>query len=440
MPARQILSLVFVLLALAYGALGTSLGWTGLPLVSMAMAQEEDDDEDDEEDDEDEDDDEDDGGRRNNDRDDDDDEEEGERGNRVVRTVFVPAPPAFLPSRPQPSPELLITLSEALTVRQIESLGFNVLATETIDLIGRTVARLALPENLPVSEARQLLAELSTDTRPVENTLYALQALPCTPEGCASLDMMGWNPGSTCEASPRIGMIDTPVDAARTGLEGGRIETFSALSSDRQPAPSDHGSAIAALMVGQPGSAAPGPLPNAELIAAGAFHRGEFGAISADAFDIVRALDTLSRRDLDVLNMSLAGEDNALVAAAIDEMLASGVQVVAAVGNRGPASPPQFPAAQEGVVAVTAVDAEYRIYRQALHGEHVDFAAPGVDVWVADPEGGNLRSGTSFASPLVAAALALGTSPEDLSADAIDLGETGWDPVFGYGLVQFPGC
>lgn len=436
MQLRQFLNLLLAVVVLALGALGPTLAWNGAGPTSVAMAQDDDDDDDDDDQDDDDDDDD----RRGSDRDDDGDgdDDDDDRPARVIRAA--PVPPAFLPSRPEPAPELLVTLSETVSVEQVERLGFTVLATDDIDLVGRMVARLALPENLAIAEARQALAELAGDALPVENTLYTLQSLPCTPEGCAALEMVGWGADSQCEASPRIGMIDTPVDAARPGLEGSRIETLSALSADRQPAPPDHGSAIAALIVGQPGSTAPGPLPNAELIAAGAFHRGEFGAISADAFDIVRALDALSERDLDVLNMSLAGEENALVADALDALVSSGVRVVAAVGNRGPAAPPQFPAAHDGIIAVTAIDAERRIYRQAVHGDHVDFAAPGVEMWVATADGGHLQSGTSFASPLVAAALALGDSPDDLAADAIDLGDPGRDAVFGHGLVQFPDC
>lgn len=437
MPLRQFLNLLLAVLIFALGALGPSFAWNGAGPISAAMAQDDDDEEeegdDDDDDDQDNDDDDD---RRGNDRDDDDDEDD----QRTPMIRAAPVPPAFLPSRPEPAPELLVTLSDTVSVEQVEGLGFTVLATDDIDLVGRTVARLALPENLAIAEARQALAELTGDAPPVENTLYTLQSLPCTPEGCAALEMMGWSADGMCEASPRIGIIDTPVDTARPGLEGSRIEVFSVLSVDRQPAPPDHGSAIAALIVGQPGSVVPGPLPNAELIAAGAFHRGEFGSISADAFDIIRALDILSERDLDVLNMSLAGDENALVATALDALVASGVRVVAAVGNRGPAAPPQFPAAHEAIVAVTAVDAERRIYRQATHGDHVDFAAPGVEMWVATADGGHLQSGTSFASPLVAAALALGASPGDLAADAIDLGDPGRDPVFGHGLVQLPDC
>ena len=56
--------------------------------------------------------------------------------------------------------------------------------------------------------------------------------------------------------------------------------------------------------------------------------------------------------------------------------------IVAAAGNDGLAAPPRYPAAFDFAIAVTAVDAELDAYDRAPRGEHIDFAAPGVDVFV----------------------------------------------------------
>ena len=81
--------------------------------------------------------------------------------------------------------------------------------------------------------------------------------------------------------------------------------------------------------------------------------------------------------------------------------------VVAAVGNDGPSARPLYPAAFEPVVAVTAVDRRKNIYRWANQGPQVDFAAWGVSTPVALAKGGyGEESGTSFAAPIVAAAIA----------------------------------
>jgi len=68
---------------------------------------------------------------------------------------------------------------------------------------------------------------------------------------------------------------------------------------------------------------------------------------------------------------------------------------VAAVGNSGANSAPQFPAALPSVIAATAVDADGQVYDKAVHGAHVDVSAPGVDVWLAEQN--RYLTGTSVA-------------------------------------------
>ena len=120
--------------------------------------------------------------------------------------------------------------------------------------------------------------------------------------------------------------------------------------------------------------------------------------------------------------------------------------IVAAVGNDGPSAKPLYPAAFEPVVAVTAVDRRNNVYRWANQGPQVDFAAWGVEAPVALPKGGyGQETGTSFAAPVVAAAIAQQVARTGSSASAAvqalisraeDLGAKGRDNTYGYGLVK----
>ena len=114
-------------------------------------------------------------------------------------------------------------------------------------------------------------------------------------------------------------------------------------------------------------------------------------------------------------------------------------------GCGGVDASPSYPAAQTGVVAATSVDSDGVIARDASRGDYIDLAAPGVDVWVAAGKtGGRYASGTSMAAPLVAAALAqLGGRPAmatQLFRQARDLGQSGKDSIYGWGLLRFPVC
>ena len=104
------------------------------------------------------------------------------------------------------------------------------------------------------------------------------------------------------------------------------------------------------------------------------------------------------------------------------------------------------------MLAVTAVDRRAQVYRRAGRGEHIDIAAPGVDVWTAASiSGARPRTGTSFAAPFVTAAAALMVQAEPeltpaqlrerLRLSTRDLGAEGPDAVFGHGLLVPPqGC
>jgi subtilisin family serine protease len=113
----------------------------------------------------------------------------------------------------------------------------------------------------------------------------------------------------------------------------------------------------------------------------------------------------------------------------------------------GPKSPPLYPAADENVIAVTAVDENDKLMPQANQGPHVALAAPGVNVLEAAPRATyNFTTGTSVAAAHVSgvAALIIERNPsidpaaleEVLFSTARDLGAPGRDSLFGYGLVD----
>ena len=161
--------------------------------------------------------------------------------------------------------------------------------------------------------------------------------------------------------------------------------------------------------------------------------------------NLVRALDWLLAENVNVINMSLAGPDNQILRKIIARAVNNEKMIVAAAGNEGPAAPPMFPAAYPGVIAVTAVDRNQKIYRWANRGKQISFAALGVSVPTVRSTGGvGHESGTSMAAPVVSAFLSCelkkNISTKDavknLADRAVDLGDKGRDEIFGYGLVQ----
>ncbi|WP_417441479.1 S8 family serine peptidase [Idiomarina sp.] len=172
---------------------------------------------------------------------------------------------------------------------------------------------------------------------------------------------------------------------------------------------------------------------------------------------LVSAIETCADNGADVVNMSLGGAgSNQTEANAMQNLYNQGVLLVAAAGNDGSAfsstDPMSYPASYNAVVSVAAVDSSKQLADFSQKNSQVEIAGPGVDVLSTYPEGtgqqGNYgtMSGTSMASPHVAGVAALVWSHHPtcsaqeirsvLNTTAQDLGPTGRDVQFGYGLAQ----
>lgn len=263
--------------------------------------------------------------------------------------------------------------------------------------------------------------------------------------------LVKWNEQSaSCTSQDiSIGMIDTPVDRHRLPLHHRPIHTESFLSEQASKALNHHGTAVAILLVGQAQSTKHALLPEASLFVAEAFRQTKEGNTEATTWSIVRALDWLVEQKVQIINLSLGGPPNALLSYAIQHTLAEGISIVAAGGNAGPRGHSIYPAAQPGVLAVTALDANLHPYRHASRGSYIAFSAPGVDIWIPkNNHDGVFQSGTSFAAPFVttAAATVKQLHPDwtpkqvthHLAKHALDLGQRGKDDTFGWGLIQIP--
>jgi serine protease len=126
-----------------------------------------------------------------------------------------------------------------------------------------------------------------------------------------------------------------------------------------------------------------------------------------------------------VINLSLGGPRNSrILQSAVDHARKMGVVVVAAAGNTG--SSVGYPGASDGVIGVSATNADDKLAQFSSRGKGVDIAAPGVKVvqqTICEKGRNNCVifpgwNGTSMASPHVAgaAALVMGLGVTDASA------------------------
>jgi hypothetical protein len=327
--------------------------------------------------------------------------------------------------------------------------GFRVIEKARLEALSFELWRLATPAGVAVPEAVAQLRDLYPRVLLDANHRYKPAAGPDESLSRARA-AIGWTGiDAACGRGIRLGMVDTPVDTTHPALVGQRVTFRSFIQPKRTPAPADHGTAIAAMLVGKPDKEGwGGLLPGAELLAGNIFTFDDSGEEVADVIAMVKALDWLAGSDVHAVNLSMAGSDNRILRFAIAQASAKGLVLVAAVGNWGTADRPAYPAAYPQAIGVTAVDANSQIYTYANRGAYVAFAAPGVEMWTAVPGGGKIQSGTSFAVPyltsLIGADAANGGKitadrfRELLAKTAVDLGAPGRDDTFGWGLVNEP--
>lgn len=143
-----------------------------------------------------------------------------------------------------------------------------------------------------------------------------------------------------------------------------------------------------------------------------------------DGFTVAAAVKYAADHGADVINLSLgAPVDLPLLRDAINDAVARGIVVVAAVGNDN-SDAPQFPSNMTEVAAVAAIDLQDHKARFSNFGAHVDVCAPGVALVSAYPGGYAQWSGTSFAAPFVAAEAALLLSADHQLGDVKQLIES----------------
>lgn len=353
----------------------------------------------------------------------------------------------FDPTRAYEPGEVILSNPPRGFEDRIRSKGFSVKEHLRLPSLGLSLARVATPLKMSVQDAIRVLAQLLPGVTVDANTYYEASAVASYDRTNANpRALAGWSDLSpTCGKGLVLGQIDSGVDLGHEALKGSDITYRTFPGAGRQPGPADHGTAVAAMLVGN--ASWGGLLPGAKLYAANMFEVNEEGKKVGSATGLLRGLDWLVSQHVHAINLSIAGSDNKVVREAFAMAKRRNQVLVAAVGNWGRADKPAYPAAYQDVVAVTATKGAELVYSHANSGEYVDFAAPGVGVYTALPGGGGkLQSGTSFAAPFITVTAAVlahaGKVPDAealrrmLSPVTRDLGRPGKDTVFGFGALK----
>ena len=368
------------------------------------------------------------------------------RENDHVRAITAADAAAEAPSG---RPEYILTGTPAAVAAAavlLEEMGGSVIVRRRLDSLGLGMVTADLGKIESADALRRRLVRAGLAIAVERNMIYEQAAGPVV----YAPALVGISEGDPCPlgAGLAVGLVDGPLDATNAALAGARVAARSFLREGDLPGAPDHATALAAL-IAAPGDGhwPAGFARKARLVSAVAFAQGTGGDVArTDA--IAAALDWLAGQGVPLVNLSLAGPENATLAMVLRGLARRGTIFVAAAGNDG-ADRVSFPASHPDVFAISAVDARKRRYDRANRGKEVDFVAPGVELFVPSAEGGRYRSGTSYAAAIATAILAHaideGAKGRDaleraLRATAEDLGPAGRDRTFGWGLLKLGEC
>jgi Subtilase family len=319
------------------------------------------------------------------------------------------------------------------------------LESRTFGLIGATLSLFRITDRRTVAAVSRELASESGIRTVQPNFRYILQEQNASPiEGDPAQYALAKLRLPQAHVLARgdnvtVAVIDSGIDARHPELAGSIADSFDALNS--KEGPHLHGTGIAGAIVAH--ARLMGAAPAARILAIRAFGAAQSGAEST-SFVVLKGLDYAVLHGAQIINMSFAGPKDALIERGIAATAARGVVMVAASGNAGPKSPPLFPAANPNVIAVSATDAQDKLFAASNRGNYIAVAAPGADIFLPAPDDKyQMTSGTSFSAAYVSGLVALvlernpALKPEQVRAvltrTARDLGAPGRDDLFGAG-------
>jgi hypothetical protein len=254
------------------------------------------------------------------------------------------------------------------------------------------------------------------------------------------------DPPTATTTTPLIALVDSQLDRSHPEFAGSLIGTI-----PQYPLAVSHGTATASVAAAPVnGRGIVGVWPNARAL----------NVPLPKEITCSRSADRIERaiaNNAVVINMSYGSAGLCTPEyVALQFAVARGIVPVAAAGNEfAEGNPLEFPASLPHVLTVAAVGPDGSSSYFSNTSAAIDLSAPGENIMTAVPpaldgdgtkDGYEIQSGTSFAAPMVAAAVAwVRTARADLTADqvnqvvrlsATDVGQPGWEPDTGFGVLS----
>lgn len=256
-------------------------------------------------------------------------------------------------------------------------------------------------------------------------------------------------------AQVKVAVIDSGIDIDHPDLAATYAGGYDFVNNDNNPDDDNgHGTHCAGTIAGvADGQGVVGVAPGVQLYALKVLDRNGSGSFS----DVIAALEWCIDNGIHVTSNSYGsdGDPGFIVEQAFIDAYEAGILNVAAAGNSGDSSGTGnnvgYPARYNSVIAVAAVNKSNSRPSFSSTGPAVEVSAPGTQIYSTLPNNDyGSYSGTSMACPHTAGMAALliqagldaslsidNRGVRQLLADScIDLGDSGRDSLYGYGLIN----
>jgi subtilisin family serine protease len=250
-------------------------------------------------------------------------------------------------------------------------------------------------------------------------------------------------------AGVEVAIIDTGIDYTHSDLDANYKGGYDYVNNDADPMDDNgHGTHCAGIVAAEDNEkGVVGVAPKAHLYAVKVLDSSGSGSVS----DVIAGIQWSMDNDMDVISMSFGSDFGSIsLKKACNNAYSAGVLLVAAAGNDGDSlgkgNNVDYPGAYSSVIAVAAANSNDERAGWSSTGPAVELSAPGVSINSTYPGGYETEDGTSMACPHVSGTAALviasdlSLSNDDvrlrLQETADDLGATGFDTKYGYGLVD----
>lgn len=251
-----------------------------------------------------------------------------------------------------------------------------------------------------------------------------------------------------------VAILDTGMDFSHPDIKDAVIDAKDFTKSHSGAYDNaGHGTHVAGIIAArQNSSGVVGVAPLAKLLIGKVLGDNGYGSSES----VVNGIKWAIEKKTNIISMSLGSQyPDERIHQAIKDAVKQGIFVICAAGNDGPSLDTiNYPGAFDETVAVGSIDRRRNISSFSSRGKQVDIVAPGDDIFSTYPPKNYAKlSGTSMATPFVSGVVALmlskhkefgGKTPiknqadllQHLSATAIDAGPHGFDPAYGFGIIN----